>query len=213
MTSTPPSRGIFFVLVGPGGAGKDTLMQRLLARFANTPHRLSRLVTATTRPPRAQERDGVDYHFKTQAGFEEMIANDALIEYTPVTKGNFYGVPRASVEDKITQGEHVIGHVDVLGARIIKAQYPNDTVLIFVTVGGTPDQQLSELKRRMEQRATGSDRPEIIAERVERARTLEIPFAQECDIVIINDDIDTAEQQLYDAMLQVIHQRIATQQP
>lgn len=212
LTTNTPERGLFFVLVGPGGAGKDTLMKRIIERMTGTQHHITRLVTSTTRPPRAQEQNGVDYHFKTHEEFQQMIDEDALVEYTPVTKGNFYGIPRASVDDKIIRGEHVIGHVDVIGAKIVREQYPTDAVLIFVTVSGTPEEQLEELRQRMETRATGNDKPEIIAERIERARTLEIPFAEFCDVIIINDDIDTAEAQLYRVILNAIEHRFVGEQ-
>lgn len=204
--ATSSQRGLFFVLVGPGGAGKDTLLKQLFERLHPESRAiLNRLVTATSRPQRDKERDGIDYHFKTREQFQEMIAQNALIEYKEVTTGNFYGVPRASVESIIEKGHHVIGAVEVLGAKDIRANYPHNAILIFVTVDGKTDsERLDVLRTRMENRTIGKDSPQVIQERIDRARTLELPFAEEAHHVIVNDDLERATQTLLNIVTEEI---------
>lgn len=197
MNPTAPQRGIFFVLVGPGGAGKDTIMNNVFEHNAQNPHfHLSRLITATTRPPREGEQNGIDYHFKTKEEFRQMIADNALIEYQQVTSGNYYGIPRSSVDPIINRGGHVLGDVDVLGAKEVLAQYGDDAIIIFVTVGdeqSSPQDRLDILRQRMTHR---KDKPEAIQERLDRAETLEFPFQEKCQIIIYNADIDKATARL-----------------
>ncbi len=199
-------RGIIFLLVGPGGAGKNTLLKRILP-LLNSSLKLSELVTATTRLPRSDEQQGIDYHFKTHPEFQTMIANDELIEYQQVTSGNYYGVPRASVDPLIDKGESVIADVDVLGANAILEKYPTDTYAIFVSVG-TPDtsneERLKILKTRMEGR---NDSPQHIAERLHRAVNLEFPFQNKCTYTLYNNNPDLAAQDL----IHIIEQALAGQ--
>ncbi|MCB9459471.1 MAG: guanylate kinase [Anaerolineaceae bacterium] len=195
-------RGLLFVMVGPGGAGKNTLMKVALAEMDD----LFELVTTTTRDKRPGEIDGIDYHFLTKDQFLSMITNNQLVEYQEVTPGNFYGVPRASVEQALEAGRDIIADIEVLGARILKQSYPTDTVLVFVTVPGNSEADiLSNLRERMEIR---EDTEDVILERLERARLLELPFQVECDHTIINEDRDTAATQLMEIIQQ---ERVARQ--
>jgi guanylate kinase len=194
---TALQRGIFFVLVGPGGAGKDTIMNNIFAQNTQNPlFRLSRLITATTRPTREGEQNGIDYHFKTKDEFRQMIADNTLIEYQQVTSGNYYGIPRYSVDPIINSGGHVLGDVDVLGAKEVLAQYGNDAVIIFVTVGdeqSSIEERLDILRQRMTHR---KDKPEAIQERLDRAEKLEFPFQKECQLIVYNADIEKATARL-----------------
>lgn len=205
MLEHSPAIGLFIVVVGPGGAGKDTLMRRVfdhIQQDATLP--VHPLVTATTRPPRSGEQDGIAYHFKTHEEFQQMIASDDLIEYQQVTSGNYYGVPRASVESVISTGQHVMGDIDVYGAIRILAEYPR-VLLIFVTVGTpimTQDDQLAILGARMQGRG---DTIAAIQERLERARLLEFPFESQCAYVIYNNNLDEATHDF----LNVLHTAIA----
>ena len=195
-------RGLLFVMVGPGGAGKNTLMKVALAEMDD----LFELVTTTTRDKRPGEIDGIDYHFLTKDQFLSMITNNQLVEYQEVTPGNFYGVPRASVEQALEAGRDIIADIEVLGARILKQSYPTDTVLVFVTVPGNSEADiLSNLRERMEIR---EDTEDVILERLERAKLLELPFQAECDHTIINEDRDTAATQLMEIIQQ---ERVARQ--
>lgn len=193
--------GLFFLIVGPGGAGKDTLMNAAFAQAERDGLPLRRLVTATSRPPREKETDGTDYHFKTRSAFEAMIANDELIEYVQVTSGNYYGVPRALVDSVLSAGEHLMGDVDVIGAKTIREHYPQQAVVIFITVKGeTIQDKLAVLRARMEGRNVGSDAQAIVEERLTRAETLELPFEAQADYVIVNDDLQRAQQAFYDVI-------------
>jgi guanylate kinase len=184
--------GLIFVLVGPGGAGKNMLLDAIKARYAS----ISQLATATTRPKRENEVQGRERLFVSEEEFRRMIKDGELLEYQEVTPGRFYGIPRASVENKIYNGEHLIADIDMYGAEDLKKEYPDAAVLIFVTVPGeTVNDKLEVLRERM----TGRQETELsekdrqrIEQRLARARTLELPFAEKCDYVVVNDDRDKA---------------------
>lgn len=198
-------RGLIFVMVGPGGTGKNTLMNRIMNRRSD----VNQLATATTRAMRPNEQQGREHIFVTPEEFRELIATDALLEHQEVTKDKYYGILRASVEDKLKAGQFLIADIEVLGAKILHDTYPDDTVLIFVTVPGSDeDERLALLRQRMEQRIDGQlteNDERLIQERIARARDLEFPFEAECDIVVVNDDLDLAEKLLN----QYVDQRIA----
>lgn len=185
-------RGILFVLVGPGGAGKNALMRAVIARNEN----LSQLATATTRPRRQEEKQGREHHFVDKAEFKRMIDANELLEYQEVTADKWYGIPRFSIDPILNQGHDLIADIEVLGAQILRDTYPDDVVLIFITVpGDTIEDKLTVLSRRMNN-GHRKENPELIQERLERARSLELPFAEQCDFVIVNDEIDAAIEEL-----------------
>lgn len=188
MVITEQQRGLLFVLVGPGGAGKNTLMTILMQRLPT----LQKLVTATTRNVRANEVEGIDHYFVSLERFRELLSQGELLEHTEVTPGKFYGILRTPVEQALSSSKTLIADIDVLGARILRATYPDDVVLIFVTVpGATDEERLANLRRRMEERG---ESPSLIEERLNRARLIELPFSAECDFIVINADkqMDTA---------------------
>jgi len=190
-------KGYLFVIVGPGGAGKNTLMNDVLEQMSH----LSQLATATTRPKRPGEVDGKERHFLTPEQFKEMIENKQLLEYQEVTKDRFYGIPRASVENKINQGEDLIADIDVKGAETLRQTYNDNIVVVFVNVpGNTTDEQLSILRERMEER---NEDPDVIKQRLSRAQTIELPFIPKSDYVIVNDEQHHAVQQLIDIITEV----------
>lgn len=179
-----PSRrqGRLFVVSGPSGVGKGTLVVEVLKRL---PH-LRRAVTYTTRPPRPNEVSGQDYHFVSPEEFERLKRQGALLEWAEVY-GNFYGSPRAKVERLRQQGYDVVLVLDVQGALAVKRQYP-DAILIFVE-----PPSLDELRRRMELR--GTDPPEIIARRLAKA-TWEMQQAVHFDHRVLNDAVERAVDEL-----------------
>ena len=120
------SKGFLIVLSGPSGVGKNTLMNRVIPRIPN----LQYSVSATTRPPRSGEVDGVDYFFVSDEEFDRMIAEDEFLEWAEFV-GNRYGTPRTFVEEQIQQGRTVIMDVDIQGALQIK-QKMSDAVLVFL---------------------------------------------------------------------------------
>lgn len=194
-------RGLLFVMVGPGGTGKNTLMNVIKGRHSQ----IKQLATATTRPPRPGEQHGREHFFVSQTEFQQMIDNRQLLEYQEVTPGKFYGIPRFSVEDYLEQGQHLIADIEVYGAQILQDNYPDDAILIFVTVPGqTLEEQLAVLRERMlgrEESSLSETEIRLIEYRLERAKSLELPFQSQCDYVIVNDDFERALEEL-DTLIQ-----------
>ena len=165
--------GLLFVVSGPSGAGKDTLVDALLARMP----RLRYSVSATTRDPRPGEREGEHYFFLTRAEFEARARAGAFLE-TKEYNGNLYGTPRDFVVDTVTQGYDIIMKPEVNGALEVKAAYP-DAVLIFLV----PD-RFSHLRERLLARRTETN--EEIAARYEIAHQ-EMRFIRDFDYIVINE--------------------------
>jgi guanylate kinase len=166
--------GLLFVVSGPSGAGKDTLVEGLMARH----DRLLYSISATTRAPRAGERDGVDYFFLERAEFLRRIQDSAFLEWREYND-NLYGMPRSFIEKKLRDGYDVVSKPEVNGALAIKEQFP-DAVLIFIV----PD-KFSYLRSRLETRRTETN--EQIAARLEIAHD-EFTFARRFDYLVINEE-------------------------
>ena len=170
---------LLLVLSGPSGVGKDLLLSRL--REAGRPYHFT--VTATTRPMRGGELDGVDYHFVTREQFEAMIADDALLEWANVY-GNYYGVPKAQVMQALRQGQDVILKIDVQGAATVRDIAP-EAVFIFLA---PPSED--ELERRLRGRRSESDA--TFATRTEELRN-ELEEAEKFDYTIVHHTDATDE--------------------
>ncbi len=164
--------GMLVVLSGPSGVGKDALLSRM--RGLSKPFHYT--VTATTRPRRSNERDGVDYIFVTKEAFKRMIEDGELLEWAEVY-GNLYGVPRSQVVEALENGKDVLIKADVQGAATIKAIAP-DAVFIFLA-----PPTLDELAHRLRRRMTES--PEALALRLKIAE-LEMGEAPKFDYVVVN---------------------------
>jgi guanylate kinase len=175
----PPRRGILLILSSPSGAGKTTLARRLLAEFDT----MQFSVSYTTRPPRAGERQGVDYVFVDRAEFERMIAAGELAEWAEV-HGNFYGTSRAAVQAALTGGRDVIFDIDWQGGRSLSQAWPEDALKVFIL---PPD--FDTLAARLHGRATDAD--DVIARRLARA-VEEISHYRDYDHLLVNDDLDRA---------------------
>jgi len=143
---SPPRKPLLFVLSGLSGAGKDTVLDRLAESGFPAVH----VITNTTREPRPGERDGEHYHFISDDKFQQMRANDALLESASVY-GNWYGVPREPVKKALDAGQDTIVKVDVQGAATLKKLLP-EAVFIFLTCPST-----EELATRLRERQTESD--------------------------------------------------------
>lgn len=185
-------RGILIVVSGFSGSGKGTLMKRLLEDYDN--YALS--ISATTRPPRAGEEEGREYFFKTTEEFEKMIAKDELIEYARYVN-NYYGTPRAYVEEQLAAGRDVILEIEIQGALKVKEKFP-DTLLLFVT---PPTGR--ELKRRLVGR--GTETMDVIEGRMNRAKE-EAEGMEEYDYLIVNDDLDACVKEMH-SIIQGEHRR------
>ncbi len=178
----PQEHGILVVFSGPSGAGKGTILKRYFED--NPPAVLS--VSATTRPPRPGEVDGVHYHFVTRAEFERMIAENGVLEYN-VYNGNYYGSPRGPIEEELRKGHDVILEIETNGAGHIRRMFPS-ALSIFVL-----PPTFEELKKRLIGRGTES--PEEIQARLEKGRK-EIEMALDYDYIVVNDQVEQAAQVL-----------------
>lgn len=172
-----------FVLSSPSGAGKSTLARSLLASDDN----LSMSVSATTRPPRDGEVDGVDYHFMTQDEFGLLLNRDAFIEHAKVFD-NYYGTPSEPVEEALNSGRDVLFDIDWQGAQQLSEAGGEDLVKVFIL---PPSKQ--ELETRLKKRA--SDSAEVVAGRMAKAND-EISHWAEYDYIIVNRDLEEAKVQV-----------------
>lgn len=175
--------GVLIVISGFSGAGKGTLMKKLMECYSN--YALS--ISMTTRAPRPGEENGVHYFFVDKETFEKTIAEDGLIEYANYC-GNYYGTPRAYVENCLSEGKDVILEIEIQGACKIREKYP-DAVLVFVT---PPDG--AELERRLSGRGTETD--EVIRTRLQRAIE-EAEGIENYDYIVVNDELDRCMEDIH----------------
>lgn len=173
-----PYRPCPLVLAAPSGTGKTTIAHELVDRFA----RFVFSVSATTRAPRGDEQDGVDYEFLTREAFEDLIRRDRLVEWAEV-HGHLYGTPKRNLEAAADRGEHVVLDIDVQGARQIRDRVP-EAITVFVFPPSA-----SALWRRLTARGT-EDLTEV--ERRLRAAREELRVAREFDYIVVNDELDRA---------------------
>jgi guanylate kinase len=176
-------RGTLLIVSSPSGAGKTTLTRRLLEEFSGPPQQLAFSVSYTTRPQRAGEVDGRDYHFVTPEQFEHMVERGEFAEHAFVF-GNRYGTAQAPVEAALDRGTDVIFDVDWQGGAMLAQRWPRDSVKVFIL---PPD--LHILASRLHNRAT--DAPEVINRRLRKAIE-ELNHYDEYDHLIVNDDLDRA---------------------
>lgn len=172
-------QGLLLVVSGPAGVGKGSVNSGLITR--NRDIRMS--VSATTRPARPGEINGVHYFFKTEEEFKDMIAQGAFLEYMRVFNTHYYGTPKSFVEQELKEGRSVILEIDVQGAMRVKEAYP-DAVLIFIA-----PPSMSELKTRLIGR--GTENTEAIDRRFATAYR-ELDYVNKYDYVVVNDILDLA---------------------
>ena len=176
-------RGIMFVLSSPSGAGKSTHARSMLEGDDN----LTISLSATTRPPRAGEVDGVDYHFMTGDEFGLLLNRDAFLEHAKVFD-NYYGTPSEPVEEALSAGRDVLFDIDWQGAQQLSEAGGEDLVKVFIL---PPSKQ--ELETRLKKRA--SDTAEVVAGRMAKAND-EISHWAEYDYIIVNRDLGEAKAQV-----------------
>lgn len=176
-------KGILIVISGFSGAGKGTVLGKLLAEHDS--YAVS--ISATTRDMREGEAEGVNYFYKTTEQFEQMIAEDAFIEYADYC-GRYYGTPKQYVYDQMVAGKDVILEIEVQGALKVKEKFP-DTPIIFLTPPSA-----AELKRRLESR--GREGAEEIQRRLAKAGE-ESTYMAQYDYIVVNDDLDACVAELH----------------
>lgn len=166
------------IFSAPSGSGKSTIINYLMQQGLN----LHFSISATSREPRGNEQDGVEYFFLTPEEFRARIAAGDFLEYEEVYTNRFYGTLKSQVDSQLAKGENVVCDVDVLGAKNIKKCYGDQALSVFIQ-----PPSIDVLRQRLEKR--GTDAPEVIADRIARAE-FELSFARDFDVVIVNDELN-----------------------
>ncbi len=173
--------GKLFIFSAPSGAGKTTIVKRLLEKHGD---KIAFSISASTRAPRGNEQDGVDYYFISKDDFLHKVAKHEFIEFEEVYSGTFYGTLKSEVERLWNQGKHVIFDIDVVGGLRLKSKFPDQALAIFVN-----PPSLEVLKERLTGRGTDSE--EKLQERFAKAAH-ELSFADKFDVVLQNNDLEVA---------------------
>ena len=171
------------IFSAPSGSGKSTIINHLMSKGLN----LHFSVSATSRPPRGVEQNGVEYFFLTLEEFKAHIAAGDFLEYEEVYPNRFYGTLKTQLDNQLAKGENVVCDVDVLGAENIKKYYGERALSVFIQ-----PPSIETLRERLINR--GTDAPEIIEDRIKRA-TFELSQASNFDVCIVNDDLHTAQKE------------------
>jgi len=175
------------IFSAPSGTGKSTIIQWLMQQHPEL--RLAFSISCTSRPPRGQERDGVEYFFLSPEEFRRKVEADEFLEYVEVYQDRYYGTLKSQVERQSAQGQTVVFDVDVVGALRIKEHYGARAMSLFIL-----PPSVEELRRRLVARAT--DAPDVIEQRVARAE-MELSYAPKFDFRVVNDDLAQAEREAY----------------
>ena len=173
--------GKLIIFSAPSGSGKSTILNYLLTQHLN----LAFSISATSRPPRGTEQNGVEYFFLSPEEFKQRIANDEFLEYEEVYENRFYGTLKAQVEKQLAAGQNVVFDVDVVGGCNIKKFYGDRALSVFIQ-----PPSVEELRKRLNGR--GTDTPEVIESRIAKAE-FELGFSNKFDVVIVNDDLEKAK--------------------
>lgn len=181
------NKGKLFIVSGPSGSGKDTILQRLFVAHPEIKFSISSI----TRPIREGEKEGEKYHFISREEFENLIKNDDLLEYN-VFVGNYYGTPKAPVLEALNNGYDMILELDVNGAFLVKEKMP-EAIMVFIM-----PPSLEVLKNRLSGRGTES--PEVVEKRLNVALG-EIKRAAEYDYIVVNDKLEQATKDLGSVIL------------
>ena len=187
--------GKLIIFSAPSGSGKTTLVHYLLQ---HPDLNLAFSVSATSRDKRHSETDGKDYYFISPATFKQKIKDGEFVEWEEVYKDNFYGTLKSEVARLLNEGKNVVFDIDVKGGLNIKKQYPDNSLAIFVQ-----PPSVSELKKRLQSRQTETS--EKIQMRIEKADE-EMQYANDFDVIIINDDLEKAKNEAYNIVKSFIEQ-------
>jgi len=175
------SQAKLIIFSAPSGAGKSTIVNHLLKTGLDIEFSIS----ATSRPPRGQEKEGVEYYFLSPEAFREKIANNEFVEFEEVYTDCYYGTLRSEIDRIGALGKHIVFDVDVVGGLNIKQQYGDRALLIFIAPPG-----IEALRSRLQGR--GTETQEMIDLRIAKAE-YELSFAPKFDVTIVNDDLQTAK--------------------
>jgi len=177
-------RGLIVAISGPSGVGKGTVLARVEELMEQAaPGSVGHSISVTTRAPRGQEKDGVEYYFRTNAEFEQMIADGLIVEYDKYVD-NYYGTPSKPLEKMIDKGQDVLFDITIEGSLALDRKFDIDAVTIFIL-----PPSMDELERRL--RGRGTETEEKIRLRLEKAKS-EITRAGEFEYIVINDDVERA---------------------
>ena len=187
--------GKLIIFSAPSGSGKSTIINRLMQR---PELHLAFSISCTSRAPRGTEQNGVEYFFSTPEEFRERISRDEFLEYEEVYQDRFYGTLKEQVETQAARGENVVFDLDVKGGCNIKKFYGDRALSLFIQ-----PPSVEELRRRLVGRAT--DAPEVIEQRIARAE-FELSQAPKFDRIIINDDLEKAVEETYEAIRSFIEE-------
>ncbi len=174
--------GKLIIFSAPSGSGKSTIINYLLSCNLN----LAFSISATSRPPRGAEQNGVEYFFLSPEEFKQRIANNEFLEYEEVYENRFYGTLKSQVEKQLSDGQNIVFDVDVVGGCNIKKYYGKRALSIFIQ-----PPSIEELRKRLIGR--GTDASDVIESRVAKA-TYELEFATQFDEVIVNDNLEQAKE-------------------
>lgn len=186
-------KGKMIVISAPSGAGKSTLVKALMDRIPV----LEFSVSACTRKPRGGERNGKDYYFMSCEVFKENIISGAFIEWEEVYPGQYYGTLKTELNRIWEKNHQVIFDVDVKGGLNIRKQFPDQTLAVFIQ-----PPSVDELEKRLLNRSTDSEND--IRKRIGKAKK-ELAFAGQFDVVVVNDQLNEAEAELYDKVIDYLN--------
>ena len=187
-------KGKLIIFSAPSGSGKSTIINYLLTQDLH----LAFSISATSRPPRGEEKHGVEYFFLSPEEFRKRIANNEFLEYEEVYADRYYGTLKAQVEAQLAVGQNVIFDVDVVGGCNIKKFYGDRALSLFIQ-----PPSVEELRRRLNGR--GTDDPEVIECRIAKAE-YELTFASKFDKIIVNDDLETAKAEALKAIKEFLNE-------
>lgn len=188
-------QGKLIIFSAPSGSGKTTIVQHLLTQGFD----LEFSISATSRLPRGEEKDGVDYYFLSTADFERKITNGDFLEHEEVYQGTYYGTLKSEVERITSKGKNIVFDVDVVGGINIKKMYGARALSMFIQ-----PPSVKELENRLKNR--GTDAPDKISIRLAKAEQ-EMTFAPQFDVVVVNDDLQVAKEIAEKALLDFLKEK------
>jgi len=188
--------GKMVIISAPSGAGKSTMIRHLLEKGV----KLEFSVSATTSKPRVNEKNGVEYYFLSVAEFKKKIAKGDFVEWEEVYKNQYYGTLKSEIDRIWAKGNHVLFDVDVKGGINLKKIFGHNAISIFIM-----PPSVRELEKRLLRR--GTDDPSLIRTRVSKAAQ-EIKLADEFDNIVINDNLEVAEKEVYDLVKGFLDKKI-----